>query len=37
VLNGKVGKPLGKRGAVVKNIKITKDNLDQFVNPENPA
>jgi transcriptional regulator with XRE-family HTH domain len=30
-LNGKEGKPLGKRGAVVKNIKITRDNLEQYL------
>jgi len=32
-LNGKEGKPLGKRGAVIKNIKITKDNLEQYLLP----
>jgi len=30
-LNGKPGKPLGKRGAVLKNIKITRDNSQQFI------
>ncbi|MGB9835823.1 MAG: helix-turn-helix domain-containing protein [Candidatus Saccharicenans sp.] len=30
-LNGKPGKPLGKRGAVLKNIKITRDNMQQFI------
>lgn len=33
-LNGQPGKPLGKRGAVVKNIKITRENLDQFLDRE---
>jgi transcriptional regulator with XRE-family HTH domain len=33
-LNGQPGKPLGKRGAVVKNIRITRDNLDQFLAQE---
>ncbi|MCR4408869.1 MAG: DUF4115 domain-containing protein [Candidatus Saccharicenans sp.] len=33
-LNGQPGKPFGKRGAVVKNIKITRDNLDQFLDRE---
>lgn len=35
-LNGKPGKPFGKRGAVVKNIKITRDNLDQFLLQDKP-
>lgn len=35
-LNGKAGKPFGKRGAVVKNIKITRDNLDQFLLQDKP-
>ncbi len=30
-LNGKPGKPLGKRGAVIKNIRITPDNIQQFL------
>ncbi|MDD8030933.1 MAG: DUF4115 domain-containing protein [Acidobacteriota bacterium] len=30
-INGQFGQPLGKRGAVVKNIRITKDNLDQYL------
>ncbi len=33
-LNGLTGKPFGKRGAVVKNIKITRENLKQFVATE---
>lgn len=33
-LNGQPGKPLGKRGAVVKNIKITRENLDEFLDRE---
>lgn len=35
-LNGKAGKPFGKRGAVVKNIKITRDNLEQFLLQDKP-
>jgi len=31
VLNGMPGKPFGKRGAVLKNIRITRENLDQFL------
>ncbi|MCR4396565.1 MAG: DUF4115 domain-containing protein [Candidatus Saccharicenans sp.] len=30
-LNGQPGKPLGKRGAVVKNIRITRDNWTEFL------
>ncbi|MGB9906983.1 MAG: helix-turn-helix domain-containing protein [Candidatus Saccharicenans sp.] len=30
-LNGQPGKPLGKRGAVVKNIRITRDNWAEFL------
>ncbi len=30
-INGQSGQPLGKRGAVIKNIRITKDNLDQYL------
>lgn len=30
-LNGQPGKPFGKRGAVVKNIRITRENLDEFL------
>lgn len=30
-LNGKPGKPLGKRGAVLKNIRISRDNMQQFL------
>lgn len=33
-LNGQPGKPFGKRGAVVKNIKITRENLDEFLDRE---
>ncbi|MCX8159823.1 MAG: DUF4115 domain-containing protein [Candidatus Saccharicenans sp.] len=33
-LNGQPGKPLGKRGAVVKNIRITRDNLAEFIERE---
>lgn len=33
-LNGKKGKALGRSGAVVKNIKITVDNLQEFLSPE---
>ncbi|HRD02079.1 MAG TPA: DUF4115 domain-containing protein [Candidatus Saccharicenans sp.] len=33
-INGKAGKPLGKRGEVIKNIKITLDNLNYFLQPE---
>lgn len=35
-LNGRPGKPLGKRGAVLKNIKITKDNLQEFLAETGP-
>ncbi|HPC87933.1 MAG TPA: DUF4115 domain-containing protein [Candidatus Saccharicenans sp.] len=34
-LNGKAGKPFGKRGEVIKNIRITLDNLNDFLQPEN--
>ncbi|MBC7364451.1 MAG: DUF4115 domain-containing protein [Candidatus Aminicenantes bacterium] len=30
-LNGRPGKPLGRRGAVLKNIRITRDNIQQFL------
>jgi len=33
-LNGQPGKSLGKRGAVVKNIRITRENLDEFLDQE---
>jgi cytoskeletal protein RodZ len=36
ILNGKEGQPLGKRGAVVKNIKITRDNFEQYLLPAKP-
>jgi len=34
-LNGKAGQPFGKRGEVIKNIKITLDNLNNFLQPAN--
>ncbi|MBP6909362.1 MAG: DUF4115 domain-containing protein [Candidatus Saccharicenans sp.] len=34
-LNGKTGQPFGKRGEVIKNIKITLDNLNGYLQPEN--
>ncbi|MGC8746759.1 MAG: helix-turn-helix domain-containing protein [Candidatus Saccharicenans sp.] len=37
ILNGRPGKPFGKRGEVIKNIKITIDNLSQFVVAEKPS
>jgi transcriptional regulator with XRE-family HTH domain len=37
-LNGKKGKPFGMSGQVVKNIRITPDNMDQFLEEEpNPG
>ncbi|MDD8019954.1 MAG: DUF4115 domain-containing protein [Acidobacteriota bacterium] len=33
-LNGKEGKPFGKKGEVIKNIRISLDNLSEFVQPE---
>lgn len=36
-LNGKPGKPFGKRGAVIKNIKITEDNLNQYILQDKPS
>ncbi|MDI6697739.1 MAG: DUF4115 domain-containing protein [Candidatus Saccharicenans sp.] len=33
-LNGQPGKPFGKRGAVVKNIRITRENLAEFLKSE---
>jgi len=34
-LNGKAGKPFGKRGEVIKNIRITLDNWNDYLQPEN--
>ena len=36
-LNGISGKPLGKSGAVIKDIRITHENLEQFQKPEGNA